>query len=56
MVVDNTVQLINGEEILPKTGDISAVVFVIAGSILIGAICALILEILFRAAKRRIRR
>ena len=54
--VDNTVRLINGEEILPKTGDVSAVVFVIAGSILIGAICALILEILFRAAKRRIRR
>lgn len=56
MTVDNTVRLINGEEILPKTGDVSAVVFVIAGSILIGAICALILEILFRAAKRRIRR
>lgn len=56
MTVDNTVQLVNGEEILPKTGDISAVVFVVAGSILIGAICALILEILFRAAKRRIRR
>lgn len=56
MTVDNTVQLVNGEEILPKTGDMSAVVFVVAGSILIGAICALILEILFRAAKRRIRR
>lgn len=56
MTVDNTVQLVNGEEILPKTGDMSAAVFVVAGSILIGAICALILEILFRAAKRRIRR
>ena len=56
MTVDNTVQLVNGEEILPKTGDMSAAVFVVTGSILIGAICALILEILFRAAKRRIRR
>ena len=56
MTVDNTVNLVNREETLPKTGDVSAVVFVVAGSILIGAICALILEILFRAAKRRIRR
>ena len=56
MTVDNTVRLINSEEILPKTGDVSAVVFVVAGSILIGAICALILELIFRTAKRRIRR
>ena len=56
MTVDNTVRLVNGEEILPKTGDMSAVVFVVTGSILIGAICALILELIFRTAKRRIRR
>ena len=56
MTVDNTVNLVNREETLPKTGDVSAVVFVVAGSILIGAICALILELIFRTAKRRIRR
>ena len=56
MTVDNTVNLVNREETLPKTGDVSAVVFVVAGSILIGAICALILELVFRTAKRRIRR
>ena len=56
MTVDNTVNLVNWEETLPKTGDVSAVVFVVAGSILIGAICALILELIFRTAKRRIRR
>ena len=55
MTVDNTVRLVNQEETLPKTGDVNAVVFVVAGSILIGAICALILEIIFRAAKRKIR-
>lgn len=55
MTVDNTVRLVNREETLPKTGDVNAVVFVVAGSILIGAICALILEIIFRAAKRKIR-
>ena len=56
MTVDNTVNLVNREETLPKTGDVSAVVFVVAGSILIGAICSLILELIFRTAKRRIRR
>lgn len=56
MTVDNTVNLVNREETLPKTGDVSAAVFVVAGSILIGAICALILELVFRTAKRRIRR
>lgn len=56
MTVDNTVHLVNREETLPKTGDMGAVVFVVAGSILIGAICALILELIFRTAKRRIRR
>ena len=56
MTVDNTVNLVNREETLPRTGDVSAVVFVVAGSILIGAICALILELVFRTAKRRIRR
>lgn len=56
MTVDNTVNLVNCEETLPKTGDVSAVVFVVAGSILIGAICALILELVFRTAKRKIRR
>ena len=56
MTVDNTVNLVNREETLPKTGDVSAAVFVVAGSILIGAICALILELIFRTAKRRIRR
>ena len=55
MTVDNTVRLVNREETLPKTGDVNAVVFVVAGSILIGAICALILEFIFRTAKRRIR-
>ena len=56
MTVDNTVNLVNWDETLPQTGDVIAVVFVVAGSILIGAICALILELIFRTAKRRIRR
>ena len=56
MTVDNTVQLVNREEHLPETGDMSAAVFVVAGSILIGMVCALMLEIIFRTAKRRSRR
>lgn len=56
MTVDNTVSLVNREEHLPETGDMSAAVFVITGSILIGMVFALMLEIIFRTAKRRSRR
>ena len=55
-IVDNTVRIVNTEDKSPETGDMGVVALIVAGSILIGMVCAVLFEATLRAAKRRVRR
>ena len=55
-IVDNTLEIRYTEEAPPKTGDAWPVMFVVAGSTLIGLTSAAVLELTVRTLKRRSRR